>query len=96
MAELKLANERSERRVERLLHALEEVRRAGKRPTAPFSRQEPRAHPPRSGQKAGAGSGCRSRRGIPATIDETLEAELPGCWPHCGGELEETRIEKTY
>lgn len=25
-----------------------------------------------------------------------MEAELPGCCPHCGGELEATRIEKQY
>jgi hypothetical protein len=88
-AELKSANERLERRVqelerrvEGLLLALEEARRAGKRQTVPFSRHEPKAYPAKPGRKAGAGYGCRSRRPIPATIDQTLEAELPGCCPH--------------
>ena len=103
VAELKFANERLEfrvqeleRRVEGLLRALEEAQRAGKRQAAPFSRHEPKAHPAKPGRKAGAGYGCRSRRPIPATIEQTLEAELPGCWAHCGGDLEETRIEKQY
>jgi hypothetical protein len=29
-------------------------------------------------------------------IDQTLQAELPVCSPHCGGELEEIEIEKQY
>jgi transposase len=102
-AELKSANERLElrvqeleRRVQELLRALEEAQRAGKRQAAPFSRHKPKAHPGKPGRKAGASYGCRSRRPIPSAIDQTLEAELPGCCPHCGGELEETRIEKQY
>lgn len=103
VAELKSANERLEfrvqeleRRVQELLHALEEAQRAAKRQAAPFSRQKPKAHPAKPGRKAGAGYGCRSRRPIPPVMDQTLEAELPGCCPHCGGELEETKIEKQY
>ena len=103
VAELKSANERLEcrvqeleRRVQELLHALEEAQRAGKRQAAPFSRHEPKSHPAKPGRKPGARYGCRSRRPIPPTIDQTLEAELPGCCPHCGGELEETKIEKQY
>ncbi len=61
VAELKSVNERLERRiqelerqVEGLLRSLEEARRAGKRQAAPFSRQEPKAHPAKPGRKAGA------------------------------------------
>jgi hypothetical protein len=49
-----------------------------------------------AGAESGARYGCRSRRPIPPMIDQTLEAELPDCCPHCGGELEETKIEKQY
>ncbi len=102
-AELKSANARLERRVQELerrvqelLRALEEAQRAGKRQAAPFSRRGPKAHPLKPGRKAGSAYGRRCRRPIPATIDQTLEAELPGCCPHCGGTLEETGIEKQY
>ena len=103
VAELKRANEglgsrvqEPERRVEELLQALEEAQRAGKRQAAPFSRRGPKAHPAKPGRKSGSRYGCRSRRAIPPVIDQTLEAELPDSCPHCGGELEETRIEKQY
>ncbi len=93
---MEAANERLERRVQELLRALEEAQRAAKRQAAPFSRRPPKAHPAKPGRKAGAKYGCRSRRPIPSPIDQTLEAEMPDCCPHCGGELEETRIEKQY
>jgi len=103
VAELKSANQRLEhrvqeleRRVQELLRALEEAQRAGRRQAAPFSRRGPKAHPAKPGRKAGAKYGCRSRRPIPSAIDQTLDAELPGCCPHCGGALEETGIEKQY
>jgi transposase len=96
VVELKSAIERLERRVQELLRALEEAQRAGKRQAAPFSRHEAKAHPAKPGRKAGAKYGCRSSRPIPPAIDETLEVELPDCCPHCGGELEETKVENQY
>jgi len=96
VAELQAANERLERRVEELMRALEEVQRAGKRQAAPFSRRAPKAHPARPGRKAGAQYGRRCRRPIPETVDQTLEAELPACCPHCGGQVVETGIENQY
>src|SRR5271157_420471 len=93
VAELKAATERWERRVQELLRALEEAQRAGKRQAAPFSRRGPKAHPAKPGRKAGAQYGRRCRRPLPQKVAQSLEAELPGCCPHCGGEREETRIE---
>jgi transposase len=78
------------------LRALEEAQRAAKRQAAPFSRHLPKIHPATPGRKAGARYDCHSRRPIPPGIDQTLEAELPDCCPHCGGELEETHIDKQY
>jgi hypothetical protein len=88
--------EELERRVQELLCALEEPPRAGKRQAAPFSRRWPKAHPAKPGRKAGANYGCRCHRPLAAGIDETLEAELPGCCPHCGGEVAETKMERQY
>lgn len=96
VAELKSSVERLERRVEELSRALEEAQRTAKRQAAPFSRRAPKAHPAKPGRKAGSRYGCRRRRPIPPVIDQTLEAELPDCCPHCGGELEETKIDKQY
>ena len=51
----------------------------------------------RNGWKRSARSHAKAEcRPLPPVIDQTLEAEPPGCCPHCGGELEETRIEKQY
>jgi transposase len=96
VAELEAANQRLKGRVQELLRALEEAQRAGKRQAAPFSRRAPKANPAKPGRKAGSIYGCRSHRPIPPEIDQTLEAELPDCCPHCGGELEETKIENQY
>src|ERR1700733_9094149 len=96
VAELRSTVERLERRVQELLHALEEAQRAARRQAAPFSRHRPKGSPAKPGRKAGAGYGCRSRRPIPPAFDQTLESELPDCCPHCGGELEETKIDKQY
>jgi transposase len=95
-AELKAENERLRRRVKELMRALEEAQRAGKRQAAPFSRRAPKAHPAKPGRKAGAKYGRRCSRPIPAIIDQTVEAELPACCPHCGGQLVETGIENQY
>jgi transposase len=95
-AELKAENERLRHRVEELMRALEEAQRAGKRQVAPFSRRAPKAHPAKPGRKAGAKYGCRCRRPIPETVDQTLEAELPACCPHCGGQVVESGIENQY
>jgi hypothetical protein len=84
VAELRSANERlqrrvqeSERRVKELLRALAESQRAAKRQAAPFSRRQPKTNPGKPGRKAGSRYGCRSRRPIPAAIDQALGAELP-------------------
>jgi hypothetical protein len=88
--------EELERRVQELLYALEEPQRAGKRQAAPFSRRWPKAHPAKAGRKARPNYGCRCHRPLAAGIDETLEAELPGCCPRCGREVAETKMERQY
>jgi hypothetical protein len=89
VAKLQAENERPRRRVESLLQALEEAQRVGKRQLASFSRQEPKAHPAQPGRAAGASHRRCCHRWIPEQIDATVEAELPACCPHCGGQLTE-------
>jgi hypothetical protein len=96
VAKLRSTVERLERRVQEWLHALAEAQRAAKRQAAPFSPHKPKSSPAKPGREAGAGYGCRSRRPIPPAIDQMLESELPDSCPHCGGELEETKIDNHY
>jgi hypothetical protein len=68
---------------------LEEALRTSKRPAAPFSRQEPKAHPQKPGRKSGPKYGRRCRRPVPERIDEVVEVPLPAQCPRCGGGWEE-------
>jgi hypothetical protein len=75
-----------EARLAALEARLAEAARAGKRQAAPFSKGPPKANPKTPGRKPGADYGTQASRAIPAEIDETLEAPLPGhC--DCGGTI---------
>ena len=75
--------------LERLKGQLEEAERVGKRQAAPFSKGPPKANPKRPGRQAGHAPAHRRR---PERVDRTLEAELPGKCPDCGGELTNHRL----
>jgi transposase len=84
-----------EARLAALEAKLAEVARAGKRQAAPFSKGPPKANPRTPGRKPGADYGTQASRAIPAVIDETLEAPLPGhC--DCGGTIVPDSIEHQY
>jgi transposase len=74
-------------RIVELEKLLEESRRSGKRQAAPFSKGEPSDEPKRPGRKRGRGHGRHGHRMAPTSIDRDLEAPLPGCCPHCGGDV---------
>jgi transposase len=93
---LQAENERRRREMDQLRRALEEALRAAKRQAAPFSRRQPKAHPEKPGRKAGPAYGRPYRREIPAVVDEVVEVPLPDRCPHCGGEVEETRVVSQY
>ncbi|MDQ6949196.1 MAG: IS66 family transposase [Actinomycetota bacterium] len=72
-------------RIDELVRSLEEVRRAGKRQAAPFSKGNPKETPKRSGRKSGDKHGRHGHRRVPEREpDRTLDAPLPGCCPDCG------------
>lgn len=68
------------------------ARRAGKRQAAPFSKGAPTPQPRSAGRRPGRQHGGHAHRRPPAQIDETLDAPLPSQCPHCGGDVEETRV----
>lgn len=81
---------------ERLRRPLEEALRAVKRQAAPFSRRFPKAHPRPPGRKAGHGYGPKAYRVVPAEVEQSFEAPLPGRCPQCGGRVVETGVVEQY
>jgi len=88
---------RLEAELAKLRREVDELRRAGKRQAAPFSKGKPKPHPKRPGRKPGKAYGKRASRPVPKHVDETLDAPLPEHCPHCASArlLEET-IEDQY
>ncbi len=79
-------------RIDKLEAALEESRRRSKRQAAPFSKGDPKPEPKTPGRKSGDAHGRHGHRRVPTgTPDRELDAPLPGCCPHCRGEVEHER-----
>ena len=91
IAELETRNARLQAKCARLQAQLEEEQRASKRQAAPFSKGEPKKNPRSTARPKGAAYGKRGHRPIPPDdqIDEILDAPLPDCCPHCGGDIAE-------
>ena len=91
IAELEKDNARLQAERDRLQAQLEQAQRAGKRQAAPFSKGTPKKNPKSTARPRGAAYGKHGHRPIPPDdqIDETLEASLPECCPHCGGDIAE-------
>jgi transposase len=84
-------------RIDELQRALEEVRRAGKRQAAPFSKGEAKTEPKRPGRKSGEEHGRHGHRRVPEReADRTLEAPLPSRCPDCGGPVDHERDAEQY
>src|SRR4051794_32831147 len=72
---------------DRLKAELEEVRRAGKRQAAPFSKGPPKADPKRPGRKPGhPPSHCPAPP--PERVDRTIAVPLPEHCPGCRAPLD--------
>src|SRR6266508_3008203 len=87
---------RLQARVDALTAQVEELRRAGKRQAAPFSRDRPSSSPRRAGRKAGAAYGRHGRRPVPGRVDRVVAVGLPDACPWCGGELRLERVACQY
>jgi transposase len=91
IAVLEKSNARLQAERDRLQARLEQAQRAGKRQAAPFSRGEPKKKPRSTARHSGANYGKHGHRPLlpDEQIDETLDALLPDCCPHCGGTIAE-------
>ncbi len=89
---LRADNQQLKVRVGELAVQVEQLRRAGKRQAAPFSKDRPSPHPRRPGRKPGQAYGRHGRRPIPQRVDRVVAVGLPqGCrW--CGGALDLERV----
>jgi len=73
-----------EPRIAELERLLEEVRRAAKRQSAPFSKNKPKEEWETPGRKKGKAHGTHGHRPPPAEPDRFADAPLPEHCPHCG------------
>jgi transposase len=84
-------------RVEELEKALEDAHRRSKRQTAPFSKGDPKAEPKTPGRKSGDAHGRHGHRRVPVgPPDRELDAPLPTCCPHCGGDVVHERDDEQW
>jgi len=74
-------------RLKKLEELVEQVRRRGKRQSAPFSKNKPVRVPAKSGRKSGDAHGVHGHRRRPDRVDRELEAPVPDSCPCCGGDI---------
>jgi transposase len=89
-------NQRLRARVGELACQVKELRRAGRRQAAPFSKDRPAPHPRWPGRKAGSGYGRQACRPVPERVDRVVVVGLPDACPGCGGELRLERVACQY
>src|SRR5439155_3177557 len=87
IAALERRNAELEARLAALEALVEQLRRGGKRQSAPFSKGPPQANPKRPGRKAGDDYGTPPAfRAMPepTPTDRVIDVPPPGSCPHCG------------
>lgn len=82
--------------IEKLRALVEELRRKGHRPHAPFSKGPPRPDPKPPGRKPGEAYGRHAHREAPGAVDEVYEATLPPCCPCCGGPVAHESVAEQF
>ncbi|HSH23024.1 MAG TPA: IS66 family transposase, partial [Acidimicrobiales bacterium] len=94
--ELAAENQALKERLAEVERAVEQLRRAGKRQSAPFSKGDPEAEPKRPGRNKGKAHGRHGHRAVPSNVDRELEAPLPGCCPDCGADVDFERWDEQF
>ncbi len=87
IAALERRNAELEARLAALEALVEQLRRGGRRQSAPFSKGPPQANPKRPGRKAGDDYGTPPAfRAMPepTPADQVIDVPPPGACPHCG------------
>jgi transposase len=77
--------EAQQRRIPELECLVEELRRGGKRQSAPFSKGAPRPNPKKPGRKAGKAHGRQATRPVPSKVDQHALVQCPLFCPRCNG-----------
>lgn len=85
-----------EPRIAELERLLEEVRRSGKRQSAPFSKNKPKEEWETAGRKKGKAHGRHGHRPAPVDPDRTLDAPLPERCPDCGEGVDFERWDEQF
>ena len=93
---LQRQHDRLQRQHARLKQQLDAARRAGFRQAAPFAKDRPQGRGRPRGRRPGPRYGRRARRAIPAQVDVTYAAPLPGACPGCGGVVQLDRVAPQY
>jgi transposase len=97
MERLRQENQAQKEENARLRESVEQAHRAGKRQAAPFSKGPPKANPKKNGRKPGENYGVKAQRPVPDHVDDSYEAPIGPCCPHCGSDdLEETGVVDQY
>lgn len=83
---LRAENAELKKKIADLTQSLAKSERAGKRQSAPFSRNKPKTKKEKPGRKSGDEHGQHGHRPLPEDneVDEHHHAELPGHCPQCG------------
>lgn len=88
---LETLSRRQAERIRELERKVDELSRAAKRQSAPFSKGEPKRNPRTPGRKRDD-SRPRVHRAIPERVDDVVPVPLPQRCPGCAGELSLERI----
>jgi transposase len=88
--------EAQQRRIAELERLVEQLRRKGKRQSAPFSKGTRKAEPKKPGRKPGGAYGRQATRAVPAKVDRHVVVQCPLFCPKCDGPVRVTGRAEQY
>src|SRR5258708_39156302 len=85
IGELRQQLMKRDQRIAELERLVEELRRGGKRQSAPFSKGTAKSNPKRPGRKAGKAYGRQATRAVPGKVDRRGGGQVPPFRPALDG-----------